>query len=189
MVYEGKRDKRTEVFAVTSPQNPAAGVAASDQTYVQEIGVEQAQQAAVTQANNVETAGGGGLNGRTYLAQERFVEQRAAAAIGGGFQLPPSQLQDQLRRSQELRNVYVSALQDAEQARQAVHEPAPDQAGSVLQATQARASLTNLTSVIQSHVAYLTQWSDALATAQQNYLRTEQGIQGQSTSLQRELNA
>ncbi|HYS40943.1 MAG TPA: hypothetical protein VEO01_35470 [Pseudonocardiaceae bacterium] len=101
------------------------------------------------------------------------------AAIGAGFEFTPEQIETQLTQCQELSFQYRDALKNAERAETAVHEPAPDQAGSVLQANQTKQSLSNLQDVIRSQINFLTHWQNTLTQVKANYLQNEHLTEGQ----------
>jgi hypothetical protein len=150
-----------------------------------QISAESSVAAATAQRADPEDPGTGGINPRTVQAKLRAAQAATTVAVGAGFVFTPEQIQTQLAQCQELSIEYGLALRKAQQAEQVVHSPAPDPAGSVLQANQTRQSLSNLTGVIQNQIDFLRNWQNTLARVKATYLRNEHLTEAQWQGLAR----
>jgi hypothetical protein len=148
------------------------GAQAPDPATLAQIRSETAQANATASRNDVED-GRGGIDIRTGQARIHAAQVAEAAAVGSGFKFTPEQIETQLKQCQELSSQYGQALLKAQRAYASVHPPAPDAAGSVLQANQTQQSLDNLKGVIQSQLDFLANWQNTLAKVKANYLQNE----------------
>ncbi|HEY3750567.1 MAG TPA: hypothetical protein VGL80_15340 [Pseudonocardiaceae bacterium] len=164
------------------------GAQAPDPATLAQIRSETAQANATASRNDVED-GRGGIDIRTAQARIHAAEVAEAAAVGSGFKFTPEQIETQLRQCKELALQYYQARGKAERAGLELHAPAPDTAGSVLQASQTQQSLANLRVVIQSQIDFLTKWQNTLTAVKTRYLQTEHLNETQWQQLARGLQA
>jgi purine nucleoside permease len=164
------------------------GAQAPDPATLAQIRSETAQANATASRNDIED-GRGGIDIRTAQARIHAAQVAEAAAVGSGFKFTPEQIETQLTQCQELIFQYNQALLKARRAYVSVHAPAPDEAGSVLQANQTQQSLTNLHGVIESQVQFLEKWHNTLTEVKAKYLQTEQGNESRWQQLAKGLQA
>lgn len=150
----------------------ADNTGAPDPATLAKIRSETAQANATASRNDIED-GRGGIDIRTAQARIDAAQAAEAAAVGSGFKFTPEQIETQLKQCADLYNQYNLALTKAERAYASVHAPAPDAAGSALQANQTQQSLANLQGVIESQIQFLTHWLQTLITVKNRYLQNE----------------
>jgi hypothetical protein len=159
----------------------------TDQAALAQIHAETAQANATASQNDPED--GGGIDIRTAQAKIHAAQAAEAAAVGSGFKFTPEQIETQLKQCADLSAQYSNALGNARRAHIAVQPPAPDAAGSVLQAGQTQQSLANLEVVIQSQIDFLTNWQNTLSKVKANYLQNEHVNESQWQQLAKGLQA
>ncbi|HEX5406757.1 MAG TPA: hypothetical protein VFX16_31160 [Pseudonocardiaceae bacterium] len=152
--------------------NTGTGDQVPDPTVLAQITTEVAQARATDLRNDLEDSTGA-VNIRTAQAKLHTTQAATTAAIGSGFTFTPEQIETQLTQCQDLYVQYVKASTTAQRAEAAVHAPAPDTAGSMLQANQTQQSLTNLKGVIQSQLDFLKNWQHTLSAVKARYLQTD----------------
>ena len=155
-----------------SPNPTVDGQTPADPNLLAQIQAETLQADSTSQANDPEDPGTGGIDPRTVGAKLRNAQAATTAAIGGGFQFTPEEVDAQLKLCEAQINDLRSDLQDAQQAVQQVHEPAPDDA-SVTQANAVKNMLNNVIEVMNGNITYLADWQNKLAAAKQTYMTNE----------------
>ena len=124
-----------------SVTDSVGGAQMSDQAAEAQIDAESSQAAAIAQKSDPEDPATGGINPRTAEAKMQAAQVATTAAIGAGFEFTPEQVEVQLAHCQQQLNELNNDLTNAQEAVQAVREPAPD-AASVAQADAVRNMLT-----------------------------------------------
>lgn len=113
------------------------------------------------------------IEAESAQARRRDPYRREANATGGGFTFTPAQIEHQLRACGELLAHYHKAEYHTLNGAAAVHPPAPDQPGSVLQADGTLRCLIELADTAANHFHYLAAWRDTLVEVKNSYLRNE----------------
>jgi hypothetical protein len=106
-------------------------------------------------------------------ARRRDPYTRQTEPTGGGFTFTPEQIERQLRGCAELLRHYDHARYTALNSAAALHPPAPDELGSVLQADATRQCLLDLAATAHDQLTYLDAWQHTLADVKNAYLRNE----------------
>lgn len=156
----------------TAPAASGSTPIPPDPHTIDEIDAEAAQARATAQANDPYDPGSDGVDSNRVVARRRHAEAATQAAIGAGFQFTPDEVERQLTHCQEQIADLTADLQSAQHAKQAVHEPAPDDA-SVAQANAVRDMMQNTIDVIEADIAYVTDWQNKLVAAKNQYLANE----------------
>jgi hypothetical protein len=115
----------------------------------------------------------GWIEGERARARGRDPYTPQAEPTGGGFAFTPEQIEHQLRGCAELLRHYEHARYTALNSAAALHPPAPDEPGSVLQADATRQCLLDLADAAHDHLTYLTAWWHTLDDVKNAYLRSE----------------
>lgn len=104
---------------------------------------------------------------------ETALRAQATAAMGRGYVFSPVQVDGLVRRAQDQSDRLRSYQQMIEPIQRIDLAPAPDQAGSVMQASAVTKSFENLNTRIKSQINFLTDWINKLNRAKQNYMQQE----------------
>lgn len=158
--------------SASAADNATRGSQISAQTAQTQINAESTQARTTAQQNDPEDPGTGGINPTTAAAKLRAAQTATTAAIGAGFEFTPEQIEAQLTQCQRELYDLNNDLRIAQDAVQAVHEPAPD-AASVGQADAVRNMLNSTVGMIRADIAYLTDWQAKLVAAKTNYQTNE----------------
>lgn len=103
----------------------------------------------------------------------QFATLLARAHADDGFTFTPEQVEGQLSQCGRLLDHYHETGYRATTSAAAVHAPAPDEQGSVLQTEGTLRFLTGLADTAANHFRFLAEWQRSLVEVKNAYLRNE----------------
>ena len=160
-------------------QDPnAIDTSAADQPIISQIGDEQ-RQADVLLVQAVAAEAGAVFNPTIAVAEQA----KTAVGTGNGYVFTPEQVDNLLTSAQALRDKFQGYRQKVQPFKVMDLAPAQDEAGSVMQANAVKKSFANLQTRIESQIAFLTSWTNAVTAAKQNYMEQEHLTETQWTRL------
>lgn len=113
------------------------------------------------------------IDTESALARGPDPYSREPVPAGGGFMFTPAQVEYQLGRCAELIERYHAAEYTALDSTIALHPPAPDEPGSLLQADATLRCLRETAQTAKNQLDFLISWQHRLAEVKATYLRTE----------------